>query len=266
MSMFSRRLFGFIACLACLWGGLWMILASQQGMFLGLAHILYGFGWCGIGLGVYVLADLWDPRGGEYQQRVINSAQPVADDDTDIVRKVSTVGGGPETPQTLKVIAVLVVIGILIAIASIMENSWRDSRAATQKAPAAVMPQNALSSVGRRNTFTSTPPHSETTPPRATTTERDWEIVEVNSKVTESNDQWWKYAWRLTIRNKGVAAHAFSGTIKFQDKDGFIVDEDRTGTLIVQPNAEDTFTGYALIRMPGANSVAQTIAEVGVQQ
>jgi hypothetical protein len=94
--------------------------------------------------------------------------------------------------------------------------------------------------------------------------EKDWEIVSVDSKVTESNDTWWKYAWKLTMRNKGSTPHAFSATIEFQDKDGFIIDTGRSDTIVVQPNADNTATGFALIRTPGASNVARTLAKVGV--
>lgn len=94
--------------------------------------------------------------------------------------------------------------------------------------------------------------------------EKDWEIVSVASKVTESNDVWSKYAWKLRLRNNGASMHAFSVTIEFQDKDGFIIDTDRSDTIVVQPNAEDTATGFALIRSPGASNVARTVAKVGV--
>jgi len=94
--------------------------------------------------------------------------------------------------------------------------------------------------------------------------EKDWEIVSVDAKVTESNDTWWKYAWKLTLRNKGAAAHAFRATIEFQDKDGFIIDTDDSDTIVVQPSTDDTATGYALIRMPGATKVGRTVAKVNV--
>ncbi len=92
----------------------------------------------------------------------------------------------------------------------------------------------------------------------------DWEIVSVESRVTESNDQWWKYAWKLTLRNKGAATHAFSAKIEFQDKDGFVVDDSESDVIVVHGNSEETATGYTLVRMPGAGNVAKTLAKVGV--
>ena len=64
-----------------------------------------------------------------------------------------------------------------------------------------------------------------------TAAEKDWAIVAVDSKVTESNTSWWRYAWKLTLRNSGGAPHAFRATIEFQDKDGFIIDSDNKDTI-----------------------------------
>jgi hypothetical protein len=58
--------------------------------------------------------------------------------------------------------------------------------------------------------------------------------------------------------------HAFTANIEFQDKDGFIIDTDRSDTIVVQPNADETATGFALIRPPGASNVARTVAKMGV--
>jgi hypothetical protein len=104
-------------------------------------------------------------------------------------------------------------------------------------------------------------PSSKTVAPDA---DKDWEIVSVDTRVTESNDTWWKFAWKLTLRNKGVTPHAFEATIEFQDRDGFIIDTSRSDTIFVQPNADATGTGYALVKTAGASNVARTVAKVQV--
>lgn len=92
--------------------------------------------------------------------------------------------------------------------------------------------------------------------------ERKWSIVEVDSRVTESNDTWWRYAWKLTLRNDDSSDLAFDATIEFQDGDGFVIDSDRAHGLFVPAGSEKTFTGYALVSMPGALRVARTNAKV----
>jgi hypothetical protein len=92
-----------------------------------------------------------------------------------------------------------------------------------------------------------------------------WRIVEVESRVTESNDIWWRYAWRLMLANDSQKPMVFDATIEFQDADGFVIDRDAESGLVVPPAAEKTFTGYALVRVPGAMKVQKTLAKVRVR-
>jgi len=87
-------------------------------------------------------------------------------------------------------------------------------------------------------------------------------IVEIDARVTEKNNSWWKYAWKLTIRNSGNLPVSLSATVEFHDKDGFIIDEDNEYGLVVPAGATKTFTGYVLIDADIANNVAQIEASV----
>jgi hypothetical protein len=88
--------------------------------------------------------------------------------------------------------------------------------------------------------------------------------VSVDSKVTEQNSTWWRFAWKLTVRNDSRAQATFRGTIEFQDKDGFVNRQFPTDVFVVGAGAEDTATGFALVRVPGAANVASTLAKVGL--
>jgi len=92
--------------------------------------------------------------------------------------------------------------------------------------------------------------------------EKDFEIVSVNMKVTESNDVWWKFAWRLTIKNKSESPQIFDAKIEFQDKEGFIITDHDGHNLLVPPNSQETFTGYELINARVAGNVAIVNAKV----
>ncbi len=102
--------------------------------------------------------------------------------------------------------------------------------------------------------------HEEPTMPK----EKQWRIVEIDSRVTESNNSWWRYAWRLTLANDSQQPMMFSATIEFQDADGFVIDQDSENGLI-PTLSEKTFTGYKLVTIPGAAKVAKTMAKVGVK-
>jgi len=66
-----------------------------------------------------------------------------------------------------------------------------------------------------------------------------------------------RFAWRLTIRNKDAVPHQLQARIEFQDHDGFVVDEDDEYGLTVPANAEDTFTGFKLITAQSAGSSSE---------
>src|SRR5260370_32681625 len=91
---------------------------------------------------------------------------------------------------------------------------------------------------------------------------KNWSIVSVESRVTESNDVWWRDAWKLTLRNDADEPQLFEATIEFQDADGFIIDTSYARNLVVRPKEESVFTGFALIRTEVAPKVAKTYAKV----
>jgi hypothetical protein len=91
--------------------------------------------------------------------------------------------------------------------------------------------------------------------------EPQFDIVSVDARVTESNSTWWKYAWKVTIRNRDAQPHAYRVTVEFHDKDGFIVDTD-DGEGVVQADSETTITDYDLVTASVAGSIAGTKAKV----
>jgi hypothetical protein len=99
-------------------------------------------------------------------------------------------------------------------------------------------------------------------PPAPLPAAAGWRIVSVASRVTEQNDSWWKHAWRLTLKNESAQPMRFDATIEFQDADGFVIDDDSALNLVVPAGAEESFTGYALVTMPGATKVTKTNAKV----
>ncbi|MBW1612584.1 MAG: DUF2939 domain-containing protein [Deltaproteobacteria bacterium] len=87
-------------------------------------------------------------------------------------------------------------------------------------------------------------------------------IINIDTKVTETNNIWWRYAWRLTIRNSGSSPVSLTATIEFQDKDGFIIDKYVEDDLYVHPGKVKTFTGFELIDAKVAKNVSQVSAKV----
>lgn len=120
--------------------------------------------------------------------------------------------------------------------------------------------KDGMTSIPSTNSITTNKPEESPTPQ-----EKQWRIVEIDSKVTESNNSWWRYAWRLTLANDSQQPMVFNATIEFQDADGFVIDQDSANRLVVPPTKEETFTGYTLVRVPGALKVQKTLAKVGVR-
>lgn len=85
----------------------------------------------------------------------------------------------------------------------------------------------------------------------------DYEILSIDSRVTESNDVWWKYAWILEVANHGTNDILFNAEIQFQDADGFVIDTARAYDLYLPAGETDQFSDYILISMPGAANVAK---------
>jgi len=97
-----------------------------------------------------------------------------------------------------------------------------------------------------------------TEPPKS---EPPLSITDIDGKVTESNDMWWKYAWKLTVKNPKSRPVNFSCIIEFQDKDGFPIDQDLQYGLAIPANSERTFTGYVLIDAKTAPNVSNIVAK-----
>lgn len=106
------------------------------------------------------------------------------------------------------------------------------------------------------------PSSSAPAAPQPITTGDDWEIVSVASRPGESNSSWTRFAWKLTIRNKGGYAQKFDATIEFRDDDGFPVDSDNEYNLVVPAGAQETFTGEKLIDASQVGRIATTAAKV----
>ena len=91
--------------------------------------------------------------------------------------------------------------------------------------------------------------------------EDNLKIIEIDSKITETNSTWWKYAWRLTMNSEPLGVQV-NANIKFLDKDGFVVDDDYQYGLNIPAKGQKTFTGYKLITASSARNVAQISANI----
>jgi hypothetical protein len=89
-------------------------------------------------------------------------------------------------------------------------------------------------------------------------------ITSIDTRVTESNDIWSRFAWILKVENKGSSPVAIDAVIEFVDSDGFVIEEDRAYSLLAKPNQETEFTGYSLINSPVDKNVDGIKAQISL--
>jgi ankyrin repeat protein len=102
-------------------------------------------------------------------------------------------------------------------------------------------------------------------PPTAATTvtaplKPEFEIISITAKPTVQNSAWWRYGYRLTVRNNGLNPGGQWFEIQFLDAQGYVIDTAITGQKIIQPGGTETVTGEKLIYLPGAAKVADAKA------
>src|SRR5207248_9893873 len=85
--------------------------------------------------------------------------------------------------------------------------------------------------------------------------------IVVYYKITEQNYVYWRFAWRLPLKNKSDSPVRFSAIIKFLDGDGFDVADDHAYDLSLGPGEEREFTGATLISLPAAATVTRARVE-----
>lgn len=119
-----------------------------------------------------------------------------------------------------------------------------------------------LSGTGNSATGTVSDSGNTSTTTTSSTKSAVVEIVDVSTRVTESNSVWSKYAWNLTLKNNTDRDRTVGATIKWTDKDGFVVDTDYEYSLTVPANSEKTFNDFTLIDASVAGNVEGIQAEI----
>lgn len=109
-----------------------------------------------------------------------------------------------------------------------------------------------------------TPPSTRALPaafPRSASTAARPEIIAATWKVTEQNQSWWRVAYQVQVRNSAGDQSRRTIDVKFLDAEGFEIDDERIYGVVVPPGETKTFTGSALINVPGAANVKNIKAE-----
>ena len=93
--------------------------------------------------------------------------------------------------------------------------------------------------------------------PRAETSwEQLWHIVSSDSRITEINEVFARFAWTLTLSSAYPVSTAYHAVMEFQDKDGTVLDSESVDVEL-RPYETRTLVGDTLIRRGPADRVAR---------
>jgi len=81
-------------------------------------------------------------------------------------------------------------------------------------------------------------------------------VLNITAKPTEQNDMWWRYGYRLTVRNNGMNDERQFFDIQFLDADGYVIDT-KTEEAAIKPGTTEIITGETLLDLPGAAKVSK---------
>ena len=92
----------------------------------------------------------------------------------------------------------------------------------------------------------------------------NWHVVSVQGRITQQNDVYAEYAWKVTVRNDSSEPGDFVGDVHFLDKDGFEVSNDvvNLDDVLIEPNSEGTFTGQRSILNEPASRIVKVTASM----
>lgn len=88
------------------------------------------------------------------------------------------------------------------------------------------------------------------------------EIIDKSYKVTEKNRVWWRFSWRVDLKNVTDRIVVASVELGWVDKDKLIIDDD-SESVTLSPGEIKSVSGYTLIDVQTAPSVVD--ADINVK-
>ncbi|MEN1682102.1 MAG: hypothetical protein AAGJ46_21190 [Planctomycetota bacterium] len=87
-------------------------------------------------------------------------------------------------------------------------------------------------------------------------------LIDLAWKVTEKNDTWWRYSWVAKIRNNTAGSITCEGKVQWLDSEGFELDFENTGPMVMRASGAHSFSGSSLIDADVAPQVGKATIEV----
>jgi len=96
---------------------------------------------------------------------------------------------------------------------------------------------------------------SNTSPSQSTVFDLIPRVISKAARVTESNDQWWRWAYTFRVWNPSAFPARMNAKVTFMDANGFIIDYRMNNSIEVYPHMTNSFADSELIDLPGAENV-----------
>ena len=93
--------------------------------------------------------------------------------------------------------------------------------------------------------------------PRTVAAVEDPVVATVETKVTESNDTWQRWAWKSMVQNRSAVAREFNLEVQWVDTDGFVIETDHEYGVRLAAGESRTISGQQLISQPAAKRVVR---------
>jgi len=90
---------------------------------------------------------------------------------------------------------------------------------------------------------------------RATPEPMAVDLLDASARAVETNNTWWRFAWKVAVRNNLDRAIQVKVSIQFLDQDGFVLEED-SERVTLQPYEERDVSDFDLINADTAPRVA----------
>jgi hypothetical protein len=86
-------------------------------------------------------------------------------------------------------------------------------------------------------------------------------VAAASYRITEMNQAYWRFSWKMRVRNDGAETIIVTTIIEFLDRAGAIVNTDRKPPTVISPLQTVDIFGSALIPAPAGPLVASVIGK-----
>ena len=89
-----------------------------------------------------------------------------------------------------------------------------------------------------------------------------FDVVSASYQIVEANRAFWRFSWKMSVRNYGLDTVVVSPELEFQNRDGFIVDTGISSMRSIRAQETAEITGTTLIDADAGPSVANALGRV----